>query len=156
VWSGFGALAFIGDFGLHHAVDATPWLADRPWLIAGGALALAGAFQFSSLTDRCLTECRHPAAFLLRRYRRGARSAFALGRSHGLFCLGCCWALMLLMFAAGVTNLWWMGALTALMVYEKIGRKGRLAAPLAGVLLLTLASLVILHPAWLPAGIASG
>lgn len=149
VWSAFGAVAFLGDVGLHHLMDAAPWLSTRPWLIGAGALALAGAFQFSSLKDRCLSECRHPAAFVLPRYRRGLGPAFALGWSHGLFCVGCCGALMLLMFAAGVANLSWMAALTALMVYEKVGRHGRAASPLAGVLLLGLAILVALHPAWL-------
>lgn len=61
VWTAFGALAFLGDVGLHRLVDATPWLEARPWLIGGGVLALAGAFQFSPLKDRCLRECRHPA-----------------------------------------------------------------------------------------------
>ena len=119
VWTAFGWLAFVGDTMVHATVDRTPWLQHHEWLIAGGTLALAGAFQFSGLKDRCLEVCRHPGAFLLRHYERGLAGAFALGRRHGLFCLGCCWALMLLMFAAGVANLWWMAGLTALMVYEK-------------------------------------
>ena len=121
VWTAFGWLAFVGDTMVHATVDRTPWLQHHEWLIAGGTLALAGAFQFSALKDRCLEVCRHPGAFLLRHYERGLPGAFALGRRHGLFCLGCCWALMLLMFAAGVANLWWMAGLTALMVYEKTG-----------------------------------
>ncbi|HEX9235762.1 MAG TPA: DUF2182 domain-containing protein, partial [Actinomycetota bacterium] len=71
VWGGFGALAFAQDIGIHHLVDHTPWLAQRPWLIGAAALALAGSFQFSALKDRCLTECRHPAAYLLQHYHRG-------------------------------------------------------------------------------------
>ena len=125
VWSVFGALAFLGDALTHDTVDATPWLAAHPAVIGGGVLALGGAFQFSSLKDRCLKECRHPAGFLLPRYQRGTRAAFRLGRQHGLFCLGCCWALMLVGFAAGVANLWWMATLTALMVFEKTGREGQ-------------------------------
>ena len=151
VWTAFGALAFIGDTMIHATVDRTPWLQHHEWLIAGGTLALAGAFQFSRLKDRCLEVCRHPGAFLLRHYERGLPAAFALGRRHGLFCLGCCWALMLLMFAAGVANLWWMAGLTALMVYEKTGPGGRRAVPVAGVMLLTFAALVLVHPHWLPA-----
>jgi predicted metal-binding membrane protein len=155
VWTVFGALAFVGDMGLHHLMDATPWLAARPWLIAGSALSLAGAFQFSGVKDRCLSECRHPGAYLLAHYRRGVGQAYRLGRGHGLFCLGCCWALMLLMFAAGVANLWWMAALTAVMVYEKVGRRGARATRPAGVLLLALALLVFLHPAWLPSALTA-
>ena len=151
VWTLFGWFAFAGDTMIHAAVDRTPWLHRHDWLIAGGTLALAGAFQFSALKDRCLEVCRQPGAFMLRHYRRGVPEAFALGRRHGLFCLGCCWALMLLMFAAGVANLWWMAGLTALMVYEKTGRGGRRAVPAAGFLLLACAALVLAHPHWLPA-----
>ena len=151
VWSAFGLLAFVGDTMVHATVDRTPWLQRHEWLIAGGTLALAGAFQFSALKDRCLEVCRHPGAFLLRHYERGLPAAFALGRRHGLFCLGCCWALMLLMFAAGVANLWWMAGLTALMLYEKTGRGGRRAVPVAGITLLACTALVLAHPHWLPA-----
>ncbi len=151
VWSAFGALAFMGDLGIHATVDSVPWLAARPWLIAGGALALAGAFQFSSLKDACLKQCRHPGSYLLTHYERGAGGAFRLGRGHGVYCLGCCWALMLVMFAAGVASLWWMAALTALMVYEKTARGGRRAVPVVGVTLLALAAVVLLAGSGLPA-----
>jgi predicted metal-binding membrane protein len=151
VWTAFGWVAFAGDTMVHATVDRTPWLQHHPWLIAGGTLALAGAFQFTSLKDRCLEVCRHPGAFLLRHYERGVPGAFGLGRRHGLFCLGCCWALMLLMFAAGVANLWWMAGLTALMVYEKTGSGGKRAVPVAGITLLACAALVLAHPHWLPA-----
>ena len=150
VWGGFGALAFAQDIGIHRLVDHTPWLAQRPSLIGAAALALAGSFQFSALKDRCLTECRHPAAYLLQHYRRGVGNGFRLGFGHGMFCLGCCWALMLLMFAAGVAQLWWMAALTALMVYEKVGRDGDRVTPFVGAALLALAALLVIHPAWLP------
>lgn len=150
VWSGFGTLAFVADAGLHRLVHRWTWLHARPWLIGSAALFVGGAFQFSKLKDRCLRECRHPAGFLWSRYQRGTRGALRLGLGHGLFCLGCCWALMLVMFAAGVANLWWMAALGALMFYEKVGRVGDRATPVAGVLLLALAALVFVHPSWLP------
>jgi predicted metal-binding membrane protein len=151
LWTAFGAVAFLGDVGVHHTVDATPWLQQHAWVIGAGTLALAGAFQFSSLKERCLQQCRHPGAFLIQHYRkRGTGPAFRLGLSHGLFCVGCCWALMLVMFAAGIGALWWMAALTALMYYEKVGRRGEAAAKLAGVGLLVLAVLVAVHPVWLP------
>ena len=130
VWTVFGVLAFGFDTIVHRTADAWPWLHAHPQVIAGSVLVLAGAFQFSDLKERCLRECRHPGAFLLQRYGRGARPAFALGVAHGLFCLGCCWALMLVGFAAGVANLWWMAALTAVMVAEKTARNGdRIVAP---------------------------
>ncbi|MDE2572378.1 MAG: DUF2182 domain-containing protein [bacterium] len=151
VWTAFGMVAFLGDLVLHHLVDTTPWLAQHSWLIAGGTLTLAGAFQFSKLKDACLSKCRLPGMFLLQHYRRGIAAAFSLGRRHGLFCVGCCWALMLLMFAAGFANLWWMAALTALMVYEKAGAHGKRLVPFAGALLLLWGTLTIAHPLWLPA-----
>jgi predicted metal-binding membrane protein len=153
VWTGFGALAFIGDVGIHRTVDAWPWLSEREWIISGAALAFAGAFQFSDLKDKCLSKCRHPAPYLLGHYRRGEAGAFRLGFGHGVFCLGCCWALMLVMFAAGVATLWWMAALTALMVYEKTGRHGDSIVRPAGAVLLGAAALQLAHPTWLPAAI---
>jgi predicted metal-binding membrane protein len=150
VWTAFGIVGFCGDVVLHRTVDSTPWLAERPWLIAGSVLALAGAFQFSPLKERCLQKCRLPALFLMQHYQRGTAAAFALGRGHGLFCVGCCWALMLVTFAAGFANLWWMAALTALMVYEKTGLYGKRVVPIAGIALLALGALFLIHPAWLP------
>ena len=150
VWTGFGAIAFFGDLGLHRAVDQVSWLAEQPWLVAGAVLALAGVFQFSDLKDKCLSKCRHPAPYLLAHYRRGPKAAFNLGSGHGIFCLGCCWALMLVMFATGVAVLWWMAALTVLMVYEKVGRHGESVARVAGVSLVAAGVLLFAHPAWLP------
>jgi predicted metal-binding membrane protein len=151
VWTTFGALAFLGDVTLHELVHRAHWLGERPWLVGGSVLALAGAFQFSALKDRCLTECRHPGPYLVSHYRRGIGAAFRLGFGHGLFCLGCCWALMLVLVAAGFAHLLWMAGLAAVMVYEKTGRHGQTLAPVVGVALLAWAALVLAHPAWLPA-----
>jgi predicted metal-binding membrane protein len=151
VWSVAGIAAFAGDAGIHAAADRWSWLATRPWLIGGSVLMLAGAFQFSSLKDACLNECRHPAAYITRHYQRGAPAAFRLGRGHGLFCLGCCWALMLVSFAAGIANLAWMALLTLIMVFEKTGRGGERGVRPIGVGLLALGALVLLHPGWMPA-----
>lgn len=154
VWAAFGVVAFGFDIALHRTVDRVAWLGAHPWMIAGAVLALAGAFQFTPLKDACLRACRLPSNFLVHHYRRGTRAAFELGYRHGLFCAGCCWALMLVGFAAGFASLWWMAALTALMVVEKTAPRGRAAVPLAGTLLLLWSLVVFLHPAWLPAPIA--
>jgi len=150
VWCAFGALAFGGDVVVHRAADNIAWLNAHPWVIAGSVLLVAGAFQFTPLKDACLRACRLPGNFLMHHYRRGARAAFDLGYRHGLFCAGCCWALMLISFAAGFASLWWMAAVTALMVYEKTARRGRAAVPIAGAVLLLWSALVLAHPAWLP------
>jgi predicted metal-binding membrane protein len=154
VWTGFGAMAFLGDVGVHHAVHAVQALSARPWLLTGSTLALAGAFQFSDLKERCLSKCRQPGPYLLAHYRRGPLAGFRLGVGHGLYCLGCCWALMLVMFAVGVAVLWWMAALTAVMVYEKTGRHGDGLPPVVGVGLLALAAVAFVQP-WLT-GVLAG
>jgi predicted metal-binding membrane protein len=148
VWSAFGAAAFAGDAALHAGVAASPWLEEHEWAIGPSVLLLAGAFQFSSLKDACLRACRHPASFLRRHYRRGPRGGFELGARHGIFCVGCCWALMLVMFAAGAANLIWMAALTALMVHEKTRPTGARTVPLTGVVLLAAGSTLLLWAAY--------
>ena len=145
VWSAFGALAFVFDAGLHALVESSPWLHERDWAIGAGVLALAGAFQFTPLKDACLDKCRHPGQFLRRFYERGVGGGFRLGARHGAFCVGCCWALMLVMFAAGVASLIWMALLTALMVHEKTRPAGARAVPVTGVALLAAASVVFLY-----------
>jgi predicted metal-binding membrane protein len=147
VWTGFGAAAFLGDLGIHRLVERSAWLASRPALMGGAVLVVAGAFQFSRLKDRCLMVCRHPAGYLRQHYRRGTGAAFRLGAGHGLFCVGCCWALMLVAFAAGVASLWWMAALTAAMVFEKTGRQGQRGVRPIGLGLLALGILMLASPA---------
>jgi predicted metal-binding membrane protein len=148
VWSGFGAIAFAGDAALHGAIAASPWLSSHEWAVAPSVLLLAGAFQFTPLKDACLRACRHPASFLRRHYRRGVGGGFALGARHGLFCVGCCWALMLVMFAAGAASLVWMAALTALMVHEKTRPSGARIVPLTGTVLLAAGSTLMLWGAY--------
>jgi predicted metal-binding membrane protein len=148
VWSAFGLAAFGFDAGLHAAVNASPWLAGHDWWIGGSVLALAGAFQFTSLKDACLDKCRHPGQFLMRYYERGPAGGFRLGARHGLFCVGCCWALMLVMFAAGVASLIWMALLTGVMIHEKTRPLGARAVPVTGVALLGAASIVLMYSAY--------
>jgi predicted metal-binding membrane protein len=140
VWTAFAPVALFADAGLHLLVHSWPWLEAHEGLILGSALVMAGAFQFSPLKNACLTACRAPASFLWQHYRRGARGGFALGVRHGVSCVGCCWALMLVMFATGVGALAWMLAITAIMVAEKATRVGaRLVVPV-GVAFLVLGS----------------
>jgi predicted metal-binding membrane protein len=148
VWSAFGLAAFGFDASLHAAVNSSGWLAHHDWWIGGSVLALAGAFQFTSLKDACLDKCRHPAQFLMRFYERGPAGGFRLGARHGLFCVGCCWALMLVMFAAGVASLIWMALLTGVMIHEKTRPMGTRAVPVTGAALLGAASIVLIYSAY--------
>lgn len=143
VWTLFGLTSFLGDVVLHHLVDATPWLAARPWLIEASVLALAGGYQFVPLKRDALAACRHPNG-LLTGTATLERGAVRLGSRHALECLASSWALMLVMFAAGFADLWWMVALSAAMAYETMGRHGQRAASAVGLLLLGSAALVVM------------
>ena len=95
----------------------------------GGAplLIAAGLYQFTPFKRACLASCRHPVEFIVRHWRPGLWGGFYLGAAHGLYCLGCCWALMMLLFVGGVMNLWWIAALTLFVLLEKaapFGEKG--------------------------------
>jgi predicted metal-binding membrane protein len=117
-------------------------------MIGAATIALAGVFQFSKLKYRCLEKCRTPLSFVIGHWRgqAHARHAFALGVQHGLFCVGCCWALMLLMFAFGTGSLGWMLVLAAVMAIEKNVRWGpRLSTPLGVALLSWAVVLVAIH-----------
>ena len=133
VWLGFGLVAHIFDWSLHELVESVPYLVVKAWIFGAAVLIVAGAFQFSSLKYGCLDKCRAPLSFLSQHWRGTGQSAraFLLGAHHGLFCIGCCWALMLLMFAVGTGNVGWMMALGAVMAIEKNVSWGRrLSAPL--------------------------
>jgi predicted metal-binding membrane protein len=137
VWIMFGMLIYLGDSGLHEAVTWSPWLAEHVWALGGLTLLLAGAYQFTPLKYHCLEKCRSPFSFITQHWRGRdeAGQAFMLGIHHGVFCVGCCWTLMVLMFAVGVGNFGWMLVLGAIMATEKNLPWGRrLSAPL-GVLL---------------------
>jgi predicted metal-binding membrane protein len=148
VWGAFGLAAHPLHTALLSLVASVPALAWHAWLIGAAIIALAGAFQFSSLKHRCLEKCRTPLSFVIEHWRghSQARHAFALGAHHGLFCVGCCWALMLLMFALGTGSLGWMLLLAAVMAVEKNVRWGhRLSAPLGIALLSWAVVLVATH-----------
>ena len=121
VWLGFGLVAHAIDGTLAAFAARSPWLALHGWAMAAAVLAGAGLFQFSALKYRCLEECHAPFSFVSARWhgRAPVRDAFRLGVDHGIFCVGCCWALMLVMFVVGVGSVGWMLALAAVMAAEK-------------------------------------
>jgi len=138
VWVLFGVVAHIGDRGLHELVQMSAWLEANAWVLGAGTLLLAGAYQFTPLKYHCLDKCRSPFSFINEHWlgSREQAQAFRLGVHHGIFCVGCCWSLMLLMFAVGVGNLGWMLVLGTVMAVEKNMPWGRrLSAPLGGGLI---------------------
>jgi predicted metal-binding membrane protein len=151
VWSLFGLVAHLADLGLHALVPQSPWLTFNGWVLGVGTLALAGLFQFSGLKRRCLDACRTPMAFVVQHWRgrNQRRQALLLGVHHGFYCVGCCWALMLLMFVVGTGSVGWMLALGVVMAAEKNLSWGRrLSAPL-GIGLLVWSAWIVLAEAHL-------
>jgi len=144
-WLAFGIAAHLLDLALHLAVQRTPWLIEHGWALGAVVLAVAGAFQFSRLKYRCLDRCRTPLGFIIQHWHGSAprRDAFRLGLHHGLFCVGCCWAVMLLMFVVGTGNVGWMLVLGAIMAIEKNATWGRRLGRPLGMALVGWAVLII-------------
>jgi predicted metal-binding membrane protein len=110
-------------------------LASASGLFSGAIFITAGIYQFSALKHACLNQCQHPFPFFFANWKTTARGVFRLGVKQGLFCLGCCWAMMLVMFAVGVMNVVWMAGLAIIMTVEKIG-SGRRFSHAVGVVLI--------------------
>lgn len=146
VWMLFGVLAHAGDLMVHEVVERNAWLRTNAWMIGAVTLIVAGAYQFTSLKYKCLDKCRSPLMFIARHWSGGAErlQALRLGFGHGLFCVGCCWSLMLLMFAVGVGNLAWMLLLAVVMAIEKNMPWGRLISRPLGSALLASGALTLL------------
>jgi predicted metal-binding membrane protein len=146
IWLVFGIAAHAADWLLHEAVERISWLETNGWIVGAGTLMLAGGFQFSRLKYRCLDKCRAPLSFVMEHWRgrHEQRNALWLGIHHGIFCVGCCWALMLLMFAVGVGNVGWMLALGAVMAVEKNLPWGRKLSAPVGIMLLACGAVIFL------------
>ncbi len=103
---------------------------------AGGAiLMLAGLFQWSPLKLACLKHCRSPIGFFMTEWRDGPGGAFSMGLRHGLYCVGCCWALMTVLFVTGVMNLLWVAAIAVFVLLERVVAKGQMLTRISGVIL---------------------
>jgi predicted metal-binding membrane protein len=143
-WLVFGIAAYAATIEITHAADHLTWIHIEPWAITAGILLLAGLYQFSPLKYRCLEKCRSLFSFIAGHWhgRHERAEAFTLGVSHGAFCVGCCWALMLLMIPIGAGNLSWMLMLAVVMAVEKNLNGGKLIAKPLGAALVTLALFV--------------
>lgn len=134
VWTGFSLVAALVQWRLHQALLLSAAMKATP-LVGGVLLILAGVFQWTPLKRKCLVHCRSPLAFLMRFWREGPAGALAMGLRHGVYCVGCCWLLMALLFVIGVMNLVWVAALTAFILVERLVIKGDLVGRIAGVAL---------------------
>lgn len=146
MWALFGIVVDVGMVAATALTNASPWLTRNAWIGGGLVLLVAGLYQFTSLKHRCLEKCRSPLSFVIQHWRgrQDAWQAFQLGLHHGLFCVGCCWTLMLLMVAVGLGSFGWMLMLGAVMAIEKnVPWGNRLSAPL-GIGLIAWGSVALL------------
>ena len=145
-WLAFGLVAHAADEGLRRLAGGNAWFVANGWMIGAAVLVGAGLFQWSALKYRCLEQCHTPFAFVASRWhgRAPAREAFRLGLDHGVFCVGCCWALMLLMFVVGTGSIGWMLVLAAVMAAEKNLPWGRRLRTPLGVALIAWGGAVVI------------
>lgn len=135
IWCAFSAIAAASQWLLHRQALLSASMATTSAIFGGLLLVGAGAFQFTPWKRTCLTRCRGPLEFILARWHEGRGGAFRMGLEHGAFCAGCCWALMALLFVAGVMNILWVAALTALVCVEKLLPAGARTSLAIGVVL---------------------
>jgi predicted metal-binding membrane protein len=120
VWGVFSAAATVAQWALDCLALLSPSLTTISPVLGGGLLIAAGTYQFTPVKQACLRHCRSPFAFVLNHWREGRMGALRMGLEHGAYCLGCCWVLMVLLFAVGVMNLLWVVAIAAFVFVEKL------------------------------------
>ena len=128
--------ATLADWGFERAALISPGTARLTPVVGGIVVIVAGIYQLTPLKSACLTHCRSPFNFILNHWRGGAPGAMRMGLEHGLYCLGCCWLLMALLFAAGIMSLLWMAAISAFVFVEKLLPAGPWIARASGVAML--------------------
>jgi predicted metal-binding membrane protein len=134
-WSGFSAAATLLQWALAEAALLSPMMVSAsPWL-GGAILIVAGVYQWTPLKHACLRTCRSPLAFLAEHWQPGIPGALRLGFNHGLVCVGCCWALMLILFVGGVMSLLWIAGITIFILVEKLAPYGAKGSRLSGLAL---------------------
>jgi predicted metal-binding membrane protein len=143
VWFGFSVFAALGQIGLTRAALLDRSMASASPLLSGAIFIFAGIYQFSALKHACLTQCRHPFSVFFTNWATTPAGVFKLGIKQGLFCVGCCWAMMLLMFAVGLMNVVWMAGIGIAMTLEKM-LTGRRFTHAIGVVLIVIGAGIVL------------
>ena len=142
VWTFFSAGAALAQWALHALAMLSPSMTTSSAWLGGAILIAAGVYQLTPLKSACLAHCRSPLGFLMSHWRDGTAGALRMGIEHGTYCLGCCWALMCVLFVVGVMNLVWVAAMTIFVLLEKIGPAGAVLARVAGVAMIASGALV--------------
>lgn len=142
-WAAFSVVAVLLQWGLERGALLTMHLETLPTALTGALLVTAGIWQLTPLKAACLRHCRSPAEFLVQHRRTGQWGALGMGVHHGLWCLGCCWALMALLFVGGVMNLAWIFGLALFVIVEKTWAVGPKLGRLAGLALVVIGAIVL-------------
>jgi predicted metal-binding membrane protein len=151
MWTAFSAVATLAQWRLDQVSLLTPMMASASPVLGAGLLIVAGIYQLSPLKSSCLEHCRTPAHFISQRWKPGVRGAFKMGAEHGAYCLGCCWALMGLLFFGGVMSLGWIAAITFFVLIEKVLPFGVRSGQVAGAaMVVTGFALVIMQNSLVP------
>src|SRR5216683_5924337 len=135
-WGLFGIAATLADWGLEQTALMSPMTQRLSPALGAALIVVAGVYQLTPFKYVCLTNCRSPVDFVLNHWRDGAVGALRMGFEHGLYCLGCCWFLMALLFAAGTMSLLWMAAITAFVLVEKLFPAGQWIARGSGLVMM--------------------
>ena len=146
-WSGFALIATLAQWALDRAALLSARMTATSGILGGLVLIAAGLYQWTTLKDACLRECRAPFAFIQQHggFRGDVGGALRLGLGHGVWCVGCCWSLMVLLFVGGVMNVLWIAALSILVLLEKVLPVGRAIARAAGLALLLAGAWLLLR-----------
>jgi predicted metal-binding membrane protein len=136
VWVGFSASAALAQWGLHEAALLSSGMAASSRTLGGAILFGAGVYQLTPAKSACLRHCQSPLGFLMSHWRDGPGGALRMGLRHGIYCLGCCWALMVVLFAVGIMNLAWVRVLTGFVLLEKVGPGGAFVSRVGGVIMI--------------------
>ncbi len=134
-WTAYSAGAATAQWVLHGLALLSPMMVSTSPYLGGGLLVAAGIFQWTPLKRACLTACRSPMGFIMTEWRDGPSGALVMGFRHGVYCVGCCWVLMALLFVAGVMNLVWVAAIATFVLVEKVVPAGERVGQVAGVAL---------------------
>lgn len=135
-WTGFSLAATLIQWGMHATMLISPAMVGTSPLLGGAVLVAAGIYQWTPAKHACLIRCRSPIGFFLIEWRDGAVGALVMGFRHGLYCTGCCWLLMLVLFVVGVMNLLWIALLTAFVLLEKTLPQGSWVSRVTGLALI--------------------
>ena len=145
IWCVFSLAATLLQWQLNRVALLSRTMVLSNSSLGAGLLIIAGLYQMTPLKEACLRHCRSPAHFIAEHWRSGTGGAVRMGFEHGIFCLGCCWLLMLLLFVCGVMNLLWIAVITAFVLFEKLAARGEAGGRLAVVAMIAVGVVLLLR-----------